>query len=90
MTTKPMEGLAEWLRGQALFAKCGTEQLKRWASEVEAARLAALEEAAAVAERAFGGNRAHTYASENADRYRAQDEARRLIAAAIRSLKEKP
>lgn len=40
MTTKPMEGLAEWLRSQAIFAEHGHERLKRWASEVEAATAA--------------------------------------------------
>lgn len=46
-----------------------------------------LEEAARVAEKAFGGP-AHTYASENADIYRAQDAACARIASHIRSLKK--
>jgi hypothetical protein len=41
------------------------------------------ERAAKIAERAFGG-KAHTYASENADRYRVQDEACEHIATMIR------
>ena len=46
-----------------------------------------LEEAARVAEKAFGG-KAHTYASENADIYRAQDAACERIASHIRALKK--
>lgn len=44
-----------------------------------------LEEAAKIAERAFGP--AHTYASENADTYRAQDGAAATIAQLIRAAK---
>ncbi len=47
-----------------------------------------LEEAARAAEKAYGGP-AHTYASENADIYRAQDGACDRIATIIRSLKSK-
>jgi hypothetical protein len=46
-----------------------------------AAWLAGMTEAAGVARRAFP--RAHTYASENADRYRAQDDARDVIVGAL-------
>lgn len=42
------------------------------------------EACAKIAERIYGG-RAHTYASENADRYRAQDETCAKIADAIRA-----
>ncbi len=48
-------------------------------------RAAAIEECARIAEGCFGG-KAHTYASENADLYRAQDAACALIAAKIRAL----
>ena len=49
----------------------------------------AYERAAKVAEDAYGG-KAHTYASENADTYRAQDDVCAKIAARIRALKDKP
>lgn len=48
-------------------------------------RNAVIEECAKIAENCFGG-KAHTYASENADLYRAQDAACALIAAKIRAL----
>jgi hypothetical protein len=44
-----------------------------------------LEEAATIAEHAFGP--AHTYASENADRYREQDRIAAFIAGLIREAK---
>ena len=50
-----------------------------------AGRAGGIEKAAKVAEKAYGGP-AHTYASENAELYRAQDEACAKIAASIRSL----
>ena len=41
MTTNEhsLEGLAQWLRSQALFASAGNAVLRRWADEVEAASL---------------------------------------------------
>lgn len=50
---------------------------------VASARRAAFEECAEIAENA--GPKAHTYASENADVYRAYDDARDEIAVAIRA-----
>ena len=44
-----------------------------------------IEQCAKIAENFFGG-KAHTYSSENADLYRAQDAACKLIAAKIRAL----
>lgn len=49
-------------------------------------REAVIEECAAKAEASWP--RAHTYASENADLYRAQDHARDCIVRAIRALKQ--
>lgn len=51
----------------------------------DAIRQEAFEEAARLAEQAFGGQ-AHTHARENADLYRAQDHAVQLVAASIRAL----
>lgn len=52
---------------------------------VKMARLEAIEECAVIAEKIYGG-KAHTYASENADVYYAQDETCGLIAKSIRAL----
>lgn len=57
---------------------------------IDAARDAAVarerERCAKIAENIYGG-RAHTYASEDADVYRAQDDTCNKIAAAIRAVK---
>lgn len=61
---------------------------KRWPDSLAFGRAvanAAIEECAKVCEQAYGG-KAHTYASENADRYRAQDDATRLCARRVRAL----
>lgn len=57
------------------------------ASAIRSAENDKLEEAALAAEKAYGGP-AHTYASENADIYRAQDAACARIAGHIRALKK--
>ena len=70
------------------------EKLESWSAEEVAGVVAALitkavneelENAAIAVEGTFG--RAHTYASENADVYRAQDHATHLAAKRVRALK---
>ena len=72
----------------AMFTYTKVAALKVITAAIEAAEQAAREaerEACArIAEKAFGGP-AHTYASENADLYRAQDGACELIASLIRA-----
>ena len=81
---------ATWARESIELGQDGS-QLKLLAAHFEIfaaqARAAAIEEAAKVAETFFKA--AHTYASENAYVYRAQDDAQRRIAASIRTLIER-
>jgi hypothetical protein len=63
-------------------------RLEEWAAKYDEARAAERERCAKVAERMFPRGSAHTYASENADLYRAQEATCEQIAAAIRALRD--
>lgn len=56
----------------------------------QTARRKALEDAAQVAEATYPRGSAHTYASENADRYVAMEDAAEFIAGRIRALLKEP